>query len=101
MAPRGCVPDTKSHASRSRGTHVPRGKAGRSESADSSRSGHDQTRRCRLLHARALLPIAQLEISARHTEAFPAPAGDADGWTARSNVACADPQESRVHASGG
>ena len=53
-----CVPDPQSYAPRTRGTDVPRGQAGRSQSADSSRGRHDQARRRGLLHARALLSVA-------------------------------------------
>src|SRR5579871_5665805 len=101
MAPGGCVPDAESHASRARGTHVPRREASRSEFADSSCGWDDEAGRCGLLHSRALLPVAEFEISARHAEALAASAGHAHGWTARGDVACIDSEESWLHASGG
>src|SRR5215471_18839529 len=100
MAPRGCIADAEPYASRTRGTHVPRGKASRSEPSDSSRGWNDETWRCGLLHASALLSIAEFEISTRDPKALASSAGHAHGWTTRGEVACADSQESRMHASG-
>src|SRR5215469_4693928 len=101
MAPGGRVPDAEPHAPCTRGAYVSRGKAGRSEFADSSDGRHDQTGRCGLLHPSALLSTTEFEISARDPEAVVASARDAHGRTARGHVACIDPQKSWLHASGG
>ena len=52
---------------------------------------HDQARRCGLLHARALLSIAALEVPAIDREAFFAAVGYAHGRTARGHLACHHP----------
>src|ERR1700722_13357218 len=98
MAQSGRLPDTQSYAPRARGTDLPRGEAGRSESVDQSQRGNDQARRRRLLHSRALLSVAAPEVPAGNGRTVAAPAGHAHGRTARGDLARADPKELRLHA---
>ena len=58
---------------------------------------HDQARRRRPLHARALLPGAAAPLPAAHREARAAAARDAHGRSARGGVARDHPQELRLH----
>ena len=66
MAPGRRLPDPQSHAPRPRGTDVPRRQAGGSQPFDPSRRRNDQAWRRGLLHPRALLPVADFEVSAGH-----------------------------------
>ena len=98
LVARGRVPDAQPDASRASGAHAARRARSRREPARPSGRRHDEARRRRPLHARALLRVADLELPGRHRGAVAASPRDADGWSARSDVACDHPQELRLHA---
>ena len=89
-------PDAQSHASRPSGTHLPRRQTGGSQPSDPPSRGHDQARRRGLFHPRALLSVADFQVSAGDGETFPAAVGHAHGRTARGHLARVDSQESRL-----
>ncbi len=97
LAPRRGVPDPQPAAPRTSGTDLPRRERGAGQPADPSRRRHDQARRCRSLHPRALLRGGAGQVPARDHDDEPAEPRHAHGRPARGRLARPDPRQPRLH----
>ncbi len=98
LAPDRRLPDAQPAAPGAPGADLPRRARGAGEPADPPRRRHDQARRHRPFHARALLRGGARQIPGRDDAPVAAEPRHADGRPARGRLARADPAQPRLHA---